>query len=125
MNKVVKTRTTDTIESETEKTEDCSEVNKTLECEFESKKENIEYNQSEEAEENLDFEIKANKGDTENKTVETVEIKSQSLDDIIRENSGLYCEYCPWGPAKTKKGIITHKAKMHSSLYFSKSKNRK
>ena len=117
INKVAETRTT-----KTEKTEDCSEVDKTLECDFESSKES---NITEETEKVIETEIKSNQGDTENKTVETVEQNSQSLDDIIRENSGLYCEYCPWGPAKTKKGLITHKAKMHSSLYFSTSKNRK
>jgi len=43
-------------------------------------------------------------------------MKSHSLDELIRENSGLYCEFCSWGPAKTKKGLITHKVKKHSSL---------
>ena len=60
----------------------------------------------------------------ENKSEETLDeiMKSQDLEDIIRENSGLFCNFCPWGPAKTKKGLITHKAKMHSDLYFKRSK---
>ena len=60
----------------------------------------------------------------ENKSEETLDeiMKSQDLEDIIRENSGLFCNFCPWGPAKTKKGLITHKAKMHSNLYFKRTK---
>ena len=59
-----------------------------------------------------------------NKSEDTLDsiMKTQCLEEIIRENSGLYCEYCPWGPAKTKKGLITHKAKMHSKLYFQRKK---
>ena len=60
----------------------------------------------------------------EDKPEETLDeiMKAQSLEEIIRENSGLFCNFCPWGPAKTKKGLITHKAKMHSDLYFKRSK---
>ena len=66
----------------------------------------------------------SNENANENKSEETLDeiMKSQDLEDIIRENSGLFCNFCPWGPAKTKKGLITHKAKMHSDLYFKRSK---
>ena len=49
---------------------------------------------------------------------ETLEqiMEGQTLESIIRENSGLYCELCSWGPAKTKKGVITHKRKKHSNF---------
>ena len=66
----------------------------------------------------------SNENDNENKSEETLDeiMKSQDLEDIIRENSGLFCNFCPWGPAKTKKGLITHRAKMHSNLYFKRTK---
>ena len=50
------------------------------------------------------------KTDTEEENVdekveEEKEVKSQTLDAIIRENSGLFCNFCPWGPAKTKTSV--------------------
>ena len=49
---------------------------------------------------------------------ETLEeiMQEQTLEDLIRENSGLFCDMCSWGPAKTKKGLITHKRKKHSNI---------
>ena len=47
-------------------------------------------------------------------------MNEQSLEEIIRENSGLFCEMCPWGPAKTKKGLITHKRRKHSNIFSEK-----
>ena len=57
--------------------------------------------------------------EVEEETLEDI-MKEQSLEEIIRENSGLFCEMCPWGPAKTKKGLITHKRRKHSNIFSEK-----
>ena len=57
--------------------------------------------------------------EVEEETLEDI-MKEQSLEEIIRANSGLFCEMCPWGPAKTKKGLITHKRRKHSNIFSEK-----
>ena len=64
-------------------------------------------------------ETSRNKENTKTKEKEeTLEeiMQEQTLEDLIRENSGLFCDMCSWGPAKTKKGLITHKRKKHSNI---------
>ena len=41
-------------------------------------------------------------------------IEDNTLDKIIRENSGLHCDMCDYGPAKSKRGLLLHKVKKHS-----------
>ena len=72
-----------------------------------------------EVERNISKSKVANEKEEENKNEgETLEeiMREQSLEELIRENSGLYCDLCQWGPAKTKKGLITHKRKKHSNI---------
>lgn len=45
-------------------------------------------------------------------------VEDQTLEELIRENSGLYCEMCPFGPAQSKRGLLIHKFKKHSGSSF-------